>query len=1392
MEKGNEQHLALRSGVTPRVPGLIPQGSFFRGPIFQRAHFSQRLFPQGPVSTRLEFSRFFSPANTERYFMNIFKGVFQTVLSRPIFARRIFALAAIGALALGATIQTNGQLPGGTNVVNGALLEYWTGLNKASAIESLLHSTNYPLNPDSKTVAGSFQAPENFGVCYGARMRAFLVPAETGDYTFWITADDTGELWFSNDDNPAHRRRIAQAHYISSKWDLYPEQKSATIHLEAGKQYYIEALLKQGTVRDHLAVAWTPPSGVGPVVIPGQFLLPYNGGESGEGLTREVWTNLTGAAVAGLATGDALDHGSDIQGQTTQFELPAGPGNNRIQRVHGSIHAPVSGAYTFWIAGADSAVLLIGTNDTPAQRRIIAQVTTPTAPRDWQASPGQRSDPITLEAGKSYYIEAVMAEGSGAANLSVAWQLPDGTIEGPIPASRLTPYDSDGDGMPDWFERQQGFDPYNPDDGAQDADFDGVSNAAEFRNGTNPHFDDVQKVWRGILLEYWRDLDDSVEIGSMTRSTRFPISPSERILASDFEGFTDYADQYGSRMRGSVVPPVTGDYLFWIAADDRAELWLSADNNPAHRQRIASAPAFTASREWTKYAEQQSIPIHLEAGKQYYIEAIHKEALAEDNLAVAWQIPGSNSLAVISGRYLIPYNDGVGGEGIVREVWSGIPGSNVSDLTGSAAFGGPAGFSEEILEFETPTNSGQNFGQRVRGYVYPPTNGLYTFWIAADASAALYLGTDDTPTGRHLIAQVSNPTAPRAWYVSGEQQSVAVYLEGGKAYYIEALHKNGTGAGNLAVAWQLPNGVMEAPIPATRLSPYDMDGDGMPDWYERRNGLDPHNPDDALQDPDYDGVSNLAEYLLGTDPHSSDSRGDGLPDSLLAFFGFDPRTNNAGLISESARANGADAHVVLGHWQTDGKDIYALDRRGTVEFTLSTSNSDIFLLKLDGTQNQPGSSQTSFDLVLSVDGESLGHHVLNAGWGVTGAVTYFTPFLNPGAHTVRVFWDGAASLTSLRIKDVTFESIADPNGSQRMGMKSWVKNMLDTQSGLDLNPGTNSYVSPFCLEGRDPYLSMMRISDLANAGNSIKVMPNIGARWYANVPLSSGRDANVNLSYQNGGKSETRAIHWQALNVLESATLLVRQGDSILLSAPPGFPGSIDVTVSAVGGAVITTFPVTADAPVPYRLTQPGNIAFSAQTSATGAGTQSGTIGVQVVGYSFQETPMCMVGRLRVWNVTNVPPEVLMEADSRLSMVTVATNSTRQLRLLADENEPRTVIARLARGGPILDFVQAQDVRLFATPDTYNVALQSYPDGSRLVETMDILSPVLSNAVVQINVIVGGVTLDDGTTYRELAAPGDFDVLGEAKLRFHLPPGTQTANCHTIRLRQGKLIIGTY
>lgn len=46
----------------------------------------------------------------------------------------------------------------------------------------------------------------------------------------------------------------------------------------------------------------------------------------------------------------------------------------------------------------------------------------------------------------------------------------------------------------------------------------------------------------------------------------------------------------------------------------------------------------------------------------------------------------------------------------------------------------------------------------------------------------------------------------------------------------------------------------------------DGDGDGMPDAWERANGLDPADPSDADGDLDGDGQSNLAEFRAGTVP----------------------------------------------------------------------------------------------------------------------------------------------------------------------------------------------------------------------------------------------------------------------------------------------------------------------------------------------------------------------------------------------------------------------------------------------------------------------------------------------------------------------------------------------
>jgi hypothetical protein len=68
----------------------------------------------------------------------------------------------------------------------------------------------------------------------------------------------------------------------------------------------------------------------------------------------------------------------------------------------------------------------------------------------------------------------------------------------------------------------------------------------------------------------------------------------------------------------------------------------------------------------------------------------------------------------------------------------------------------------------------------------------------------------------------------------------------------------------------------------------DTDGDGMPDAWERRYGLNPNSSADAVLDPDGDSLSNLAEYHAGTNPNNRDTDGDTLPDGWELVHGFSP------------------------------------------------------------------------------------------------------------------------------------------------------------------------------------------------------------------------------------------------------------------------------------------------------------------------------------------------------------------------------------------------------------------------------------------------------------------------------------------------------------------------
>jgi hypothetical protein len=54
----------------------------------------------------------------------------------------------------------------------------------------------------------------------------------------------------------------------------------------------------------------------------------------------------------------------------------------------------------------------------------------------------------------------------------------------------------------------------------------------------------------------------------------------------------------------------------------------------------------------------------------------------------------------------------------------------------------------------------------------------------------------------------------------------------------------------------------------------DTDGDGMPDLWEKKHGLNPADPSDASADPDEDGFSSLLEFQSGTNPTDKNSHPD--------------------------------------------------------------------------------------------------------------------------------------------------------------------------------------------------------------------------------------------------------------------------------------------------------------------------------------------------------------------------------------------------------------------------------------------------------------------------------------------------------------------------------------
>ncbi len=414
-------------------------------------------------------------------------------------------------------------------------------------------------------------------------------------------------------------------------------------------------------------------------------------------ILAEYWEGVSGDNVSAipLNSNPAYDH------HLENFEEPATSDVNYGARIHGYICPPVSGNYTFWIASNDHSELWLSTDDDPSHKVMIAHISGATNPRQWDKFPTQKSVPITLMRGQRYYILALHKQGVGTSNLAVGWQLPSGTMERPIPGSRLSPASREGNTNPlvtitSPASGESFFSPATINITANATDEDGEIMMVDFfaKNmieGTQIHlgqdnsapygvvWPDVQPGFYSITAEAtdsdggWSTHTVTVELGGGNDSagitwdfwdgiqgnsvSDIPLdSPPDRTsLLYNFEAPVNIGMNYGSRIRGFLVAPTSGDYHFFISSNDHSELWLSTDQNPGNKVRIAHITGATNFHQFDKFSSQRSAAIPLVAGERYYIEVLHKQGVGTDHITVGWKRPDTAFDPSIDGDYLLPF-----------------------------------------------------------------------------------------------------------------------------------------------------------------------------------------------------------------------------------------------------------------------------------------------------------------------------------------------------------------------------------------------------------------------------------------------------------------------------------------------------------------------------------------------------------------------------------------------------------------------------------------------------------------------------------------------------------------------------------------------------------------
>ncbi len=158
----------------------------------------------------------------------------------------------------------------------------------------------------------------------------------------------------------------------------------------------------------------------------------------------------------------------------------------------------------------------------------------------------------------------------------------------------------------------------------------------------------------GILHEVWTGISGT-SLASFVSHPAYNGPPSSTAILTSSEAPTGLGNNYGARVRGYIVPQVSGNYTFTLTSNDASVVYLSPNADPVNKQLIANVPGSTLPTEYDKYSSQVSAPVMLQAGVYYFVEMLHKQGTTADHLTLRWQLNEAPSPVVIPGTQLAPW-----------------------------------------------------------------------------------------------------------------------------------------------------------------------------------------------------------------------------------------------------------------------------------------------------------------------------------------------------------------------------------------------------------------------------------------------------------------------------------------------------------------------------------------------------------------------------------------------------------------------------------------------------------------------------------------------------------------------------------------------------------------